>query len=247
MRIVHPGCGVFTCTGCDQLLTESLAEALLGKRCADDLAPPALNQIGSQPPSVRRYLADVAERKEFLSGLERGPRGGAMIDFGSLIVLECYLPFVREQSGDNLPLVPMELTGELVHDLAKSSREACEAGLCDCDDRPEGWILTRPILRAMLGVTDSYLNEHSVELPGRLHRWELTVSTLPFMRDFYFNPDFAFSTRKERRNARKAYHGKRGLARRKERRISESTPLRPLRRPPLSGGGKSRRTPKRDG
>lgn len=245
MRVIHPDCGgVFICTVCERVLTHGEAEKLSAKSRGEDVHEPAINSALRQPPAVRRYLGDIARQQAFPSGFARGPRGGAMVDFGSLIVLECYLPFVDEERGDILPFVPMPLTGQLMHDVAKSDRRLCEVRLCRCDDRPEGWYLTRPILRAMLGVTDSYLNEHSIELPGRLHTWELRVSTLPFMRDFVFDREFTFSPRSLRRNACKAHHAKRALAKRKELRRTKSTPPPPLRRPPLGHGGKPKGGPK---
>ena len=66
--------------------------------------------------------------------------------------------------------------------------------------------LTRPMLRAILGVSDAFLNEHGGDLPGRLPCWCLCVSTLPFMRDCYFDPEFLFPTRTAARAARRERH-----------------------------------------
>ena len=138
----------------------------------------------------------------FPTEFDLGPRGGAIIDFGNLIRLECLLFFVDEETGSVLPWLPMPLDGQVIHDLSRSGRAACEAGTCACG-RPTGWRLTRPILRALLGKSDAFLNEHGRQLPGKLACWCLCVDTVTFMRDAYFERDFQFPTRQASRVARR--------------------------------------------
>lgn len=154
----------------------------------------------SYSPALRAYLDSLRARTPYTFTFDEGPRGGAMLDFGNLIRLECYVPYVDAEGA--LPFAPMPLLGEAVHDVERSHRSACEAGLCECE-RPVGWKLTKPILRALLGgVSSAFLHEHGHQLPGRLACWCTCVSTLPFLRECLFNPAFKFPTREASRAAR---------------------------------------------
>src|SRR6185503_16789452 len=100
----------------------------------------------------------------YASRLPVGPRGGAMIDFGRAVVLECFAPF-RDETGE-LPFVPMPFDGAtLLHDIGRKKNldpwevESCTRGVCRCDDYPSGWVLPRAAVRAVLGITDSFLND----------------------------------------------------------------------------------------
>jgi hypothetical protein len=185
-------------------------------------------QLEPSPSAIRKYLEAVRRQTPYVVTFAIGPRGGAMIDFGDLITLECFLPYEDEKSGKILPFVPMPLNGERVHDVLRSDRERCMTGECDCD-APVGWQLTRPIVRTVLGVGDAVLNEHSAELPGRLPGWRLRVDTLTFMRECYFNPEFAFATREAGREARRERHALRRSHRR---------PPPPYTRPSRNGGSR---------
>jgi hypothetical protein len=171
-------------------------------------------------PQMQQYFRALASLRSYALECERGPRGGAMIDFGNLIKIECFVPFFDRETGEFDALMPMPLDGSVVHDLERSTRSACETGECRCDC-PTGWRLTRPIIRSVLSVSDAYLNEHSQELPGKLPTWELAVSTPLFMRAL-FDPSFRLPTREvsraARRAAREARHDMCGNDRRKRRR-----------------------------
>jgi hypothetical protein len=137
-----------------------------------------------------------------------GPRGGALIPVGNAVTLECWLPY-KEPSGFTLPFVPMPFTGrEIVHDIGRKKAvapwqlEACEVGSCRCTSRPTGWRLTRPVVRALLGVTDHALNDWGRLLPGALPGWGLAWDTLGFMAGAYFNPQFILPKREESRKVR---------------------------------------------
>ena len=200
MTIYCPRCGGgFTCCNCEY----PLRKVKIG-------VPSAATEPDLEPrrSAIRKYLETVRRQTPYVVSFPIGPRGGAMIDFGDMIVIECFLPYVDDETGEVLPFVPMPLGGDKVHDLSKSNRAVCEAGLCACE-RPTGWRLTRPILRALLGVSDAFLNEHSSELPGRLPGWRLSVGTLDFMREMFFNEEFAFPTREVSREARRQRHSKR--------------------------------------
>lgn len=174
--------------------------------------------VRTSSEEVQQLLRAIAGQELFRSGFDRGPRGGAMIQLAVGVRIECFLPYVEEKTGLLLPFVPMELTGEKIHDYAQSEPSLCRAGDCSCE-APVGWRLTRPLLRGLLGVTDATLNEHSRELPGRLPGWRLAVATLPFM-EAYFDPDFAFSTRDSARAARREYAA---LRRRRPRKSASRT------------------------
>jgi hypothetical protein len=167
--------------------------------------------IGGSTAAPRFF--DTSKAQAFYASyFEVGDRGGAMIDFGNAIVLECYVPYLHEVTGDNLPFMPLPLTGrDIIHDIGRKravtrrEREACERGVCRCTSRPTGWRLTRPILRAMLGVTDSWINDHGRQLPGLISgSWELTYDTPTFMAECYFNPEFIVLSRAASRAARSA-------------------------------------------
>jgi hypothetical protein len=180
-----------------------------GSRLRVKLAPAAdqvLNVWGS--PDVQQYLKAVRDQKLYTLTFRKGPRGGALLDLGDGNELECFLPFVDDTSGDLVPYMPMELDGSVVHDPGRGKTaeswmiEECERGSCNCDSRPRGWKLTRPLIRGLLGVSDSFLADHAGELPGRQPCWCLCVSTPEFMREVIFNPEFKFPTREAARAAR---------------------------------------------
>jgi hypothetical protein len=178
-----PRCnGHFRCTDCDYLLSKppEVAKANIpaGERAGSEISP---------APFPTEWVL--------------GPRGGAIIDFGNMIRLETWLFFADAETDSVLPWIPMPLDGQVIHDCGQSRRERCEDGTCGCG-APTGWRLTRPILRALLGKSDAFLNEHGRHLPGKLPCWCLCVDTLTFMRDAYFDPDFRFPTRRESRAAR---------------------------------------------
>jgi hypothetical protein len=183
-----PECGGgFVCAQCDYPLRKL-------RMFGDDPG----DEGGSDPDHSSVLTSPFAFPTEF----ELGPRGGAIIDFGNLIRLECLLFFVDEETGSVLPWLPMPLDGQVIHDLSRSDRAACGAATCACP-RPTGWRLTRPILRVLLGKSDAFLNEHGRQLPGRLPCWCLCVDTVTFMRDAYFERDFQFPTRQASRAARR--------------------------------------------
>src|ERR1051326_1746677 len=204
---VAPPCdrcgGRHACTFCGRLLRTQLA----AMSEVDHLILDAGGNLG-----VHRFF-DAAKAQDFYtSRFEVGERGGAMIDFGNAIVLECFVPYLHEETGDTLPFMPLPLTGrEIIHDIGRKravtrrEREACEGGVCHCDSRPTGWRLTRPIVRALLGVTDSWINDHGRQLPGLISgSWELTYHTPTFMAEGYFNPEFVIPSRAASRAARSA-------------------------------------------
>jgi hypothetical protein len=173
---------------------------------------PAIDQVlnvwGS--PDVQQFLRAIAERKQYEITFAVGKRGGAVLDLNDGNSLECFMPYVDNESGDVLAYVPMPLDGAIVHDPGRGKAaepwmiEACKRASCSCDSRPRGWKLTRPLLRGLLGVSDSFLADHAGELPGRQACWCLCVSTPEFMREVIFNPDFKFPTREAARAARAA-------------------------------------------
>jgi hypothetical protein len=162
---------------------------------------------------LRSFLESLRLRSPYVPTFPIGPRGGALIDFGDLITLECFLPYEETKSGEILPFLPMPLTGERIHDVLRSDPELCLKGECSCE-RPVGWQLTKPIIRVLFGKSDAFVNEHSAELPGRLPDWQVRVDTLTFMRDGYFNAEFTFPTREESREARRERHADRRTHRR---------------------------------
>lgn len=202
-----PRCGSgFVCSNCEYPLWKVKPTG-----CDTDVVSTAVQPMSEE---LRSYLQALRTRSPYVPSFSVGPRGGAMIDFGELIVLECFLPYEDEQSGEILPFLPMPLRGERVHDVLRSDPALCMRGECDCQ-APVGWEITRPIIRVMFGGrSDSFVNEHSAELPGRLPGWRLRVDTLTFMRDCYFNPDFVFSTREAGREARRERHAHRRSHRR---------------------------------
>ena len=121
--------------------------------------------------------------------------------------MECYLPY-KEPDGFTLPFMPLPLDGSIIHDIARKKEvapwelEACERGHCRCNSRPTGWRLVRPIVRAMLSVTDSWLNDHGRQLPGLVgSSWALAYDTRTFMERVYF-ANFVLPKREESREAR---------------------------------------------
>ena len=202
-KMAAPACtvcgGVFACTNCERSLRRQFAEM----HEVDHLMMKAGGVSG-----VHRYFDETKLQALYASTFPIGPRGGALIDFGNAIVLECHLPY-KEPSGLILPFVPLPFTGrDIVHDIGRKKEvtrrelENCEHGYCQCTNRPTGWQLTRPIVRAMLNVTDSFLNDRGRCLPGALSGWSLAWDTLTFMKDCYFNPAFVLPKRDEGREAR---------------------------------------------
>lgn len=115
---------------------------------------------------------------------------------------------VRRAERPDAALLPLPLNGEIIHDIGRKKEvapwelEACERGSCRCKGRPTGWRLNRAIMRAILNVTDSFLNDRGRLLPGVLSAWSLEWDTLTFMRDGFFNPNFVLPKREESREAR---------------------------------------------
>jgi len=187
----------FRCVGCDALLRRAMAEEVVSHPTND------------RPLSdIQTYLRALKSGTPYEPTFPHGPRGGAVIDLGRAITLECFLPYEEPASGALYPFMPMPLIGDVVHDIGRTKDvpqwelDACKYGVCRCDDRPTGWKLTRPILRALLGVTDSYLHEHGRQLPGVMTCWCLCVNTPEFMKEAFFNPEFVFPTRAASRAAR---------------------------------------------
>jgi hypothetical protein len=159
--------------------------------------------VSSGTPS---FFEEAIRRGRFARAFPVGARGGALIDFGNAITLECYVPF--EQGKLRLRFLPMPLDGGVVHDIGRKRRiqpaviDRCLNGSCRCKRAPTGWRLTRPIVRAMLGVTDSWLNDHGRQLPGLINTsWALAYDTLTFMQEVYFG-DFLLPKRDNGREAR---------------------------------------------
>jgi hypothetical protein len=191
--IRHSCGGTFTCSNCDAPFRESTA-----------VRPVILAATGKRidSPKVAQYLARMRELNPYVTSFPVGPRGGAMVDFGRGVTLECYLPFVSKEDGMVYPFLPLPLNGSPVHDRERSDPRVCANGTCRCE-RPEGLFLTRPILRALLGITDSYLNEHSRDLPGRLPPSPLRVNTIAFITTIFGEENFRFPTREIARDERR--------------------------------------------
>lgn len=165
MTVCCPRCGGgFVCVTC---------EYPLRKVHEDGVNHVISSAHGVLPDAIGAFIRSIEQKLPYTTRFESGPCGGAVLDFGDGIRVECFLPFVNSRTGDVLPFLPME---------------------------PR---LTRPMLRAMLGVTDAFLNEHGRDLPGVLPTWALTVSTIPFMSECFFNPEFRFPTREASRSARR--------------------------------------------
>jgi hypothetical protein len=162
-------------------------------------------------PDVRQYLEAIRDRAAYTPMFPTGDRGGAMLDLGDGNHLEVFLPWQDDRTGDVLPYMPMPLDGcTIIHDPARGrvpkpwEIEACRAGMCACDETATGWKLTRPLIRGLLGVSDSFLADHAGELPGRLPCWCVCVNTVEFVKEALFNPVFKFPTREASRAARAA-------------------------------------------
>jgi hypothetical protein len=156
------------------------------------------------------YFDATTARMLYASEFPIGPRGGAMIDFGRAIVLECLAPYTIEKTGRTIPFMPLPLNGRtVIHDIGRTNAakdwnvDACLRGTCRCTDRPSGWRLTKPIIRAMLNCTDAFLHERGRQLPGLISTsWELAYHAPIFMTECYFNPSFLLPTRAASRAAR---------------------------------------------
>jgi len=205
MTTTAPPCGKcggrFACTNCERTLRTQLA----AMRDEDHLMMSAGGFSGVHP-----FFDEAKVQALYATSFPIGPRRGAMIDLGNAVVVESWLPY-REPSGLVLPFVPMPFTGrEIVHDIGRKQTverwelEACERRQCRCASRPTGWLITRPIVRALLAVTDHALNDWGRVLPGALPVWGLAWDTLTFMRHCYFNPQFVLPKRDESREARAA-------------------------------------------
>lgn len=200
MKMTAPACnrcgGVFVCVNCEQLLRKQLATMSEVDQMVN----------AGESPGVHRIINESLYETKFATG----PRGGALINFGRGIILESFVPYVEEKTGETYPFMPLPLTGrDIIHDIGRKkdiSRwelDACERGTCRCDSRPSGWRLNRPIVRAMLGVTDAFLNDHGRQLPGVIGgSWALVFSTPAFMKECYFNAEFIIPTRAASRTAR---------------------------------------------
>lgn len=195
MKLLVPSCtscgGRFACIGCERLLSRQFATM-----SEDDYAA---MRVGGAPGAHRFARPDILDGL-YASRFPVGPNGGALIDFGRAVVLECLFSYVVPTTKKVLAYVPRPFDGTtIVHDLRATTVRpediaACKAGRCDCDSRPTGWVLTRPILRALLSVSDHWIREFGRLLPGALPRWELAVATPVFMESF-FDPTFRLPTR----------------------------------------------------
>ena len=195
MKLLAPSCsgcgGRFACIGCERTLRKQFATM-----SEDDYAA---MRAGDGPGAHRFARPDILEGL-YASRFPVGPNGGALIDLGRAVVLECLVEYVVPTTKKVLAYVPRPFDGTtVVHDLRATTVRpedvaACKAGRCDCDSRPTGWVLTRPILRAILSVSDHWLNEFGRLLPGTLPLWELAVATPVFMESF-FDPTFTLPTR----------------------------------------------------
>lgn len=205
MKFAAPPCStcgaMFGCTNCGRSLRRQLAamsEIDHLALCAGDLS------------STEGYFDVTTARMLYTSQFPIGPRGGAMIDFGRAIVLECLAPYTMEKTGRTIPFMPLPLDGRtVIHDIGRTNAakhwnvEACLSGICRCTNRPSGWRLTKPIIRAMLSCTNAFLHEHGRQLPGLISTsWELAYHTPIFMTECYFNPSFLLPTRTASRAAR---------------------------------------------
>lgn len=204
MNVVAPPCsccgGIFVCAGCERTLRKQLA-----MRDGDSTGMDAGASRG-----VHSSYGEATTNLIYASRFPVGERGGALIDFGRAIVLECFAPYVNDTSGETIPFCPMPFHGDrVIHDIGRmkdihpTHLENCQSGMCRCDSRPSGWLLTRPIIRALLGCTDSYLNDHGRQLPGLIGgSWQLAWDTVTFMTQCYFNSEFVTPTRAASRAAR---------------------------------------------
>lgn len=191
--------GRFVCSNCQRTLRAEMA----ARPRSDSLLLNAAEFSG-----VHHHFDEAKMRALYTTTFPIGPRGGALIDFGNAIVLECHLPY-KEPGGLVLPFMPYPFTGrEIVHDIGRKREvrpwelDACAGGYCRCSTRPTGWRITRPIARALLCVTDSWLNDHGRQLPGIISSsWALAYHTPVFMRQLYF-ANFLVPTREESRDAR---------------------------------------------
>ncbi|HEY0161016.1 MAG TPA: hypothetical protein VGF28_27290 [Thermoanaerobaculia bacterium] len=199
-----PSCGacgsIFACINCSRTLRTQFS----AMHEVDHLV---MTGGSSSAGQYRRFFEAAKAQALYATSFPVGPRGGAMIDFGNAITLECYLPY-KEDGELVLPLMPLPLIGSIVHDIGRKRRvsraelERCVQGSCRCKSRPIGWRLTRPIVRAMLGVTDSWLNDHGRQLPGLITTsWALAYHTRTFMEQVYF-ANFLLPKREESREAR---------------------------------------------
>lgn len=205
MTMAAPSCsqcgGMYSCRNCDQLLRKQLATM-------HELDELVMTNVGSLP-DVRDYLAAVAARSPYTMSFPTGEHGGALLDLGRAIIVECFVPYVIPNTRKILPFMPRPFDGRaVVHDLRDTivrpeNVERCKTGRCNCDSKPTGWVLTRPILRAILNVSDPWLNDNGRLLPGVLPMWNLTVSTPTFMEQI-FDPDFSLPTRAVSRSVRAA-------------------------------------------
>lgn len=189
--------GAYACLGCGSLLRKKL------------ISEPAPNVWGS--PGVRQYLEAIRDGMAYTTTFPRGPQGGALLDLGDGNRLEVFLPYTDDATGDLLPFMPMPYPARSrVHDAGRGKAptpaqiEACRAGSCQCRETVTGWILPRPVIRYLLGVSDSFLAEHSRDFPGVQADWRVRVSTPVFMTEVIFNPEFRFPTREAARAARAA-------------------------------------------
>ena len=191
-------CGVFVCANCERPLRKQLAEM----HEVDHLMMTAGVSSGGH-----RSFDESKLQALYTTTFPTGRRGGALIEFGNAIVLECFLPY--KEPGLVLPFVPYPFDGrDVVHDIGRkrevtvSELDACALGRCRCDSRPTGWRLTRPIVRALLDVTDSWLNDHGRLLPGLIgSSWALAYDTRTFMEQVYF-ANFLLPKRDESRELR---------------------------------------------
>ena len=109
MKFAAPPCSacgaVFGCTNCGRSLRTQLA---------------AMSEIdhlvlgAGEVSSTEGYFDATTARMLYASEFPIGPRGGAMIDFGRAIVLECLAPYTIEKTGRTIPFMPLPLDGRTV-------------------------------------------------------------------------------------------------------------------------------------
>jgi len=191
--------GIFACTNCERSLRKQFSEM----HEVDHLM---MNAGGSS--GVHHYFDEAKMQALYTTSFRVGPRGGAMIDFGRAVELECFAPY--SDDAGMLPFAPMPFDGStLLHDIGRKKDidpyeiERCKTGRCRCDTYTTGWVLPRAAIRALLNVTDFYINDHGRQLPGLIGgSWALLYDTVSFMRQCYFNAAFALPKREESREAR---------------------------------------------
>jgi hypothetical protein len=200
---------IFACINCERTLRNQFATMHVV-----DLQHLVMN--AGNFSGVHRFFDESKLQALYATTFPFGPSAGAMIDFGRAGVLECFLPYSRRRRNAAVRShalrrqdAPSRCWPQEGHRRAEIER--CKAGMCRCDMYPAGWVLPRPAACALLGTTDSFLNDHGRQLPGLVGgSWALVYDTLSFMRQLYFNATFTLPKREESREARANRRG-RGL------------------------------------